>query len=68
MHKVQTVVTDMSGVCHADALLGLTVRGHLVQTLPNHLGFLFLVVFIVSAVDYMERLVSIVTCFVLSGT
>jgi len=55
MHEMQTIVTDVHGVClsvclprmhritpHGEAGLRLcsTVRGHSVQSLPNHFGLL----------------------------
>jgi len=57
MHEMQTIVTDVSGVCpsvsmsrmhrmtlhgEADLRLCFTVQGHSVQPLPNHFGLLFL--------------------------
>jgi len=56
IHEMQTIVTDVCGVCpsvclsqihrmtpysEADLKLGFTVRGHSVQPLPNHFGHLF---------------------------
>jgi len=50
MHEMQTIVTDVHGVClsvslsvcHAASLLSASLcGGHLVQPLPNHFGFLF---------------------------
>jgi len=58
MHEMQTIVTDVHGVCpsvclsrmhrmtpHSDAdlRLGFAVWGHSVQTLWNHFGHLFVV-------------------------
>jgi len=45
MHAMQTVVTDVCGVCHSvmRALNLATLRGgHSVQPLPNHFGLLLL--------------------------
>jgi len=42
MHEMQTIVTDVCGVClSCAAQLGFTVLGHLVQPLPNDFGLLF---------------------------
>jgi len=47
MHEMQTVVTDVSGVCPSVCLSRGRLNsaslcgGHPVQTLPNHFGFLF---------------------------
>jgi len=49
MHEMQTIVTDVRGVCLSvrpsvcqsrAAQLGFTVRGHSVQPLPNDFGLL----------------------------
>jgi len=57
MHEMQTVVTDVRpSVClsrmhqmtphgEANSRLGFTMRGHLVQPLPNHCGHLFYFLF-----------------------
>jgi len=48
MHEMQTIVTDVRGVCQTSSVsLSVTwlnsrrVRGHSVQLLPNHFGLLF---------------------------
>jgi len=45
MHEMQTIVTDVLGVCQSVYLsLCLSVtQGHLVQPLPNDVGLLLLI-------------------------
>jgi len=43
MHEMQTIVTNVCGVCLSVTRLNSAslFGGHLVQPLPNHFGFLF---------------------------